>query len=70
MSTIGCAKSSFQTRGTFGVNRAPFLHQNYNFLQTDQNELPLDPHHLGVQSGAPKMISEPLECLAQTAHLS
>jgi hypothetical protein len=54
MSTIRCAKSSFQTHGTFGVNRAPFLRQNYNYLQTYQNELPLDPRHLGVQSGAPK----------------
>jgi hypothetical protein len=36
----------------------------------DQNELPLDPHHVGVQSCAPKMISEPMVCLAQTVHLS
>jgi hypothetical protein len=36
----------------------------------DQNELPLDPCHLGVLLGAPKMIFEPLACLAQTVHLS
>jgi hypothetical protein len=36
----------------------------------DWNELPLDPRHLGVPSGAPKMISEPIACSAQTIHLS
>jgi hypothetical protein len=35
-----------------------------------ENELPLDPHHLGVQLGASKMISEPMIRLAQTVHLS
>jgi hypothetical protein len=35
----------------------------------DRNELPLDPHHLGVQSGAPKMISKPIACSAQVRHL-
>jgi hypothetical protein len=36
----------------------------------DQNELPLDPRHLRVQSGASKMIYEPIVRLAQTVHLS
>jgi hypothetical protein len=36
----------------------------------DQNELPLNPHHLGVQSGASKIIYEPMVRLAQTMHLS
>jgi hypothetical protein len=36
----------------------------------DQNEFPLDPRHVGVQSIAPKMIFEPMVCLAQTMHLS
>jgi hypothetical protein len=36
----------------------------------DQNEFPLDPRHLGVPLAAPKMISEPMICLAQTVHLS
>jgi hypothetical protein len=35
----------------------------------DHNELPLDPRHLGVQLGASKMISKPLEHLAQIVHL-
>jgi hypothetical protein len=36
----------------------------------DKNELPLEPHHLGVPSSASKMISEPMVRLAQTVHLS
>ena len=36
----------------------------------DRNEVPHDPRHLGVPSGASKMISEPMVRLAQTMHLS
>jgi hypothetical protein len=54
----------------FGANRAPILSQNYYYLQTFQNELPLEPRHIGVPSGASKMISVPMVCLAQTMHLS
>jgi hypothetical protein len=36
----------------------------------DRNKLPLDPRQLGVPSGASKMISNPIVCLAQTVHLS
>jgi hypothetical protein len=35
-----------------------------------RNELPLEPRHLVVPSGASKMISEPMVRLAQTMHLS
>jgi hypothetical protein len=35
----------------------------------DQNEIPLEPHHLGVPLGASKMISEPMVRLAQTVYL-
>ena len=52
----------------FGANRAAILHRHW--LPTDRNEIPLDPRHLGVPSGASKMISEPMVCLAQTMHLS
>ena len=41
---------------------------NTNTIQTDGNEIPLEPRHLGVLSGAVKMISKP--CLEQTMHLS
>ena len=50
----------------FGAIRAPIKH----CLQMDQNEIPHDPRHLGVPSGATKMISEPMACSAQTVHLS
>jgi len=36
----------------------------------DRNELPLEPRHLVVLSGASKMISESMVRLAQTVHLS
>ena len=36
----------------------------------DQNELSLEPRHLGVPSGVSEMISEPMVRLAQTVHLS
>jgi hypothetical protein len=36
----------------------------------DQNELPLEPRDLGVQSGASKTIYEPMVRLVQTVHLS
>jgi hypothetical protein len=36
----------------------------------DQNKLSLEPHHLGVPSGASKTISEPMVCSAQTVHQS
>jgi hypothetical protein len=40
------------------------------YLQTDRSELPLEPRHLGVPSGASKTISKPMECSAQIVHLS
>ena len=56
--------------GTFGANRAPTLRQYYHYLQTDRNELSVEPRHLVVPSGASKIIPEPMVCLAQTVHLS
>ena len=35
----------------------------------DRIELPLEPRHLEVPSGASKTISEPMVCLAQPVHL-
>jgi hypothetical protein len=49
------------------------VHQSFvenDSLQTDRIELLLKPHHVGVQSGASKLISEPMLRLAQTVHLS
>ena len=36
----------------------------------DRNKIPLEPRHLGVPSGASKMISELMVRLAQTVHIS
>ena len=57
------------TYGTFDANHAPILPQVEHYLQTDRNELPLEPRHLVVPLGASKMISKPVVCLARTMHL-
>jgi hypothetical protein len=54
----------------FGANRAPILRQDKHYLQTEWNEHPLEPRHLGVPSCASRTISEPMVRLAQTMHLS
>ena len=54
----------------FDANGAPTLHQDYLYLQMDQNELPLEPRLLVVPSGVSKMIYQPTVRLAQTMHLS
>jgi hypothetical protein len=36
----------------------------------DRNELPFDPHHLGVPLGMPKTNSMPMVYLAQAMHFS
>ena len=59
----------FPSHGTFDANRAPILLQDYHYLQTNRNELPLEPRHLVVPQSASKMISEPMVCLPQTMHL-
>ena len=69
-SSIGCIPTDFQAYGTFDAKRATILRRRQHYLQTDRNEISHDPHHLGVPSGATKMISEPLVCSAPTAHLS
>jgi hypothetical protein len=53
----------------FRANRTPILHQNNHYLQTDQNEDPLEPRHQGVPSGVSQMISEPMVHLGHTKHL-
>jgi hypothetical protein len=69
-SFIGWVKNNFRAYGTFGANRATILHQGDPYVQTDQNMLAIEPHHLGVPSSASKTISEPMARLAQTVHLS
>ena len=62
--------NNIRAYGTFSANRAPTLRQYYHYLQTDRNELSVEPRHLVVPSGASKIIPEPMVCLAQTMHLS
>jgi hypothetical protein len=69
-STISGVQSNFWAFGTFGTNRAPIMPQDLHYLQTDRNELPLEPRHLGVPSGVSKMIFELIVCLAQCFQLS
>ena len=69
-SSIGSIQNDFRAYGTFDTNRAPILRHDQPHFQADQNELPLEPRHLVVPSGAFKMISEPMVRLAQTVHLS
>jgi hypothetical protein len=69
-SSIGCIQTDFRASDMFGANRTPILHQDYHYHQTDRSEHPLEPHYLGVPSGASKRISEPMVCLAQTVYLS
>jgi hypothetical protein len=60
----------FLAYGMFHANRAPILHQDQHYLQIDQTDLPLEPLHLGLSSGASKMVSEPMVHYAQTMHQS
>jgi hypothetical protein len=68
--SIRCVQNDFRAYGMFGTNSAPILRQDYHYLQMDSNKHPLEPRHLGVPSGASKMISEPMVRLAQIRHLS
>ena len=52
------------------ASRAPILHLDKHYLQMNQNELPLEPRHLGVPSGASKLISKPMARFAQTVLLT
>ena len=54
----------------FGANHAPILHRHEHRIQTHRIEIPLDPRHLGVPSGASRMISEPMVRSTQTVHLT
>jgi hypothetical protein len=69
-STIRCVQNDFWAYGTFGANLAPFLNRQQHYLQMHQNMIPHDPRHLGVPSGASKIISEAMVRSALTVHLS
>jgi hypothetical protein len=68
-STIRCVQKVFWVYGMFGANRLLILHQDWHYLQMNQNLFPLDPHHIGVQLVVPKLISEPMICSVQPLQL-
>jgi hypothetical protein len=68
--SIGCVQNNFWACATFGTNLAPFLCHDQLYLQTDQNEHPRVPRHLGVPSSTSKMLFEPMVRSTQTVHLS
>jgi hypothetical protein len=68
--TIGCVQNDFWAYGMFSTNHTPILHRHQQYLQIEQKEIPHDSCHLGVPSGASKMISEAVVCSSQTVHLS
>jgi hypothetical protein len=54
------------------ADSSQIMHLCCTYIKTNskrQNELPLDPRHLGVQSDASKMIYGSVVCLAQTVNL-
>jgi hypothetical protein len=68
--TIWCIQNNFWAYGTYGANHAPIMHRNQHYLQKDRMEILHDPRHLGVPSGASKMISKAMVHLVQTVDLS
>jgi hypothetical protein len=69
-SSIGCVQNDFRAYGMFSTNRAPILNQDRHNLQTNRNELPFEPRHLGPPSIVSKTISEAMVYLAQIVQLS
>jgi hypothetical protein len=69
-SIIGCVKNDFWAYGLFSTKHAPILNRHHQYLQMDQHEIPQDPCHLVVPSGASKMMSKPALRSAHTMHLS
>jgi hypothetical protein len=68
-STIVCVQNDFWAYGTLGAN----VHQSCAALTLSPNILKqasTNPWHLGVLSGAPKMIFEPIARSAQIVYLS
>jgi hypothetical protein len=69
-STIGCVQNESWAYSMFSAKPAPILQRHSHHLQMDRNEIRHDPRHLGVPSGASKMISDPMVRSMQTMHLS
>jgi hypothetical protein len=69
-STTRCVQNDLCAYSMFGPNDAPILNRQQHYLQTDKNVIPHDPRHLGVPSGASKIISEAVVRSALTMHVS
>ena len=69
-SSIECVQNDFLS--LWFVRRQPCTHLASRLASSPnaRNELPFEPLHLGVPSGASKMISDPMVHLVQTVHLS
>ena len=66
-STIGCDQNGFLAYAALGANRAPSLHRNKHYLQTDQSKITYDTR---LPSGVSKLISKYMVCSMQTVQLS
>jgi hypothetical protein len=67
---IRCIQNNFRANKTFSANHAPILCQDQHYPEIDWNEFPIEPHNLGVPSGASITISELMVRLAQSIHIS
>ena len=65
-----CIQNSFLDYGALVANCAPILHGNKHYLQMDRSEIQYDTRHLGVPSGAFKLISKHMVRSMQTVQLS
>ena len=66
-STIGFVQNDFWAYSTKGRKPCTYLAPTLTLSPNRTKRIPHEPRHLGVLSGAVKMISEP--CLEQTMHL-
>jgi hypothetical protein len=62
--------NNFWACGMYGANHAPIMHRNKLYLQKDRKEILHDPRHLGVPSGASKIIFEAVLRVVQIVDLS
>jgi hypothetical protein len=68
-SSIGSIQDDFRADGIFDTNCTPILRQDYHYLQTESNKLPLELRHLGESLGVSKMISVPMVRSMQAVRL-
>jgi hypothetical protein len=62
--------NNFWACGMYGANHAPIMHRNKLYLQKDRKEILHGPRHLGVPSGASKIIFEAVLRVVQIVDLS